>query len=115
MDNFEWFDIPNYDGLYQINEYGDIRSCSYKHNGGWLVLKPRSIRGYLCVDLYFNGRRKTVRNHQMVAIVFLGHNLDNPQVTVNHKDFNSKNNYKDNLEIISLRENSSYKSNRGIG
>lgn len=113
ISKLQWFDIPNYDGLYQVNEYGDIRSTNYKCNGSTCILKPRIIRGYYCVDLYLRTKRKTVRNHQMVAIIFLGHNLDNPNITVNHKDFNSLNNHKDNLEIITLRENSSYKRNRG--
>lgn len=24
ISKLQWFDIPNYDGLYQVNEYGDI-------------------------------------------------------------------------------------------
>lgn len=112
-ESFEWVDIPTFDGRYQVNDFGDVRSVNYKQTGKTAILKPRLIRGYLKVDLYKESRRITISNHQAVAMAFLGHTLDNPKVTVNHKDFNKLNNHKDNLEIISLRENSSYKSDRG--
>ena len=113
MENFEWVDIPTFEGKYQVNEFGDIRSVNYKQTGKLVVLKTRLIRGYLKVDLYKDSRRITISNHQAVAMAFLGHTLGDHNLTVNHKDFNKLNNHKDNLEIISLRENSSYKSDRG--
>ena len=113
MNNREWVDIPRCDGMYQVNEFGDIRSLKYRHTDKPTILKPRLIRGYLAVDLYHKDKRFTISNHQAVAMAFLGHTLDNPRITVNHKDFNKLNNHKSNLEIISLRENSSYKSDRG--
>ena len=113
MENFEWVDIPTYNGRYQVNEFGDIRSFRYGQINKSIVLKPRLIKGYLMVDLYCDKVRFTMGNHRAVAMAFLGHKLGNPKVTVNHKDHNVLNNHKDNLEIISLRENSSFKKNRG--
>ena len=113
MDNFEWLDIPTYNGKYQVNELGDIRSLRYKKTNKPIILKPRLIRGYLKVDLYRDTVRFTMGNHQAVAMAFHGHNLSNPKITVNHKDHNILNNHKDNLEIITLRKNSSLKRDKG--
>lgn len=113
MSSSEWVDIPTFNGKYQVNEFGYVRSVSYKQTGKSAILKSRLIRGYLKVDLYKDSRRITLGNHQAVAMAFLGHNLSNPKITVNHKDHNVLNNHKENLEIISLRKNSSLKKNKG--
>jgi hypothetical protein len=54
-----WKDIKGYEGLYQINEYGEVKSLSriVINNGGKQVLPERILKpsvvgkGYLKVDL----------------------------------------------------------------
>ena len=62
----EWFDIKGYEGLYQINKNGEVRSLPHYtkfkngtsyHNGKLLKLHD-SGKGYLKVDLCKDGKQK---------------------------------------------------------
>ena len=52
----EWRDIPGYDGWYQVNEHGEVRSWRMRGRG-WKRLKdPVMIKGYIkngrhCVNM----------------------------------------------------------------
>lgn len=99
----EWKDVPEYEGLYQINILGEVKSL--KKN---IILKQRICPGgYYMVDLYKNGKRKTIRIHQLLGIVFLGHIPNKYELVIDHIDNNKLNNSLENLQIISQRENSS--------
>ena len=101
-------------GLYEIDEYGNIYS-NYKKD--YLIPIPDKD-GYIKVALS-GGTRKNkcyVRIATLVAIHFIG----NPpkeikDTTVNHKDGKILNNHYSNLEWIERSENSSIRSNKGIG
>lgn len=104
MLNEIWKDIPYYDGLYQISNYGRIKSfCKgdeqYKvqHDNG---------RGYLSVKLYKNGKMKNEYVHRLVALTFIPNPNGLPQV--NHKDEDKQNNHVDNLEWCDARYNNTY-------
>ena len=104
----EWGDVPEYNGIYKVSNFGNVVSYS---RGKRKLLKPRIINGYQHVDLYKNPKRTTFGVHQLVAMVYHGFKKNNKDgLCVNHKDFNRSNNYKDNLEVITIRENSSKRS-----
>lgn len=93
----EWRCVKGYEGLYQISNYGRVRSfhnnpakiLSLKNNSGWYL-------SFRAIDE--NGNRKTLRPHVEVAKAFLG---EIPKgYHVHHKDGNKQNNRVDNLEII---------------
>jgi hypothetical protein len=65
----------------------------------------------LYVNLYDNGKMKSIVIHRIVALLF----IDNPEnkQTVNHKDFNRDNNYFENLEWNTITENIRYSFKRG--
>lgn len=101
-----WRAVCGYEGLYEINEDGAIRSLP--RNG--TVKEPRLIKsrvhktGYLYCCLNKNGNQKNYQVHRLVALAFIP-NLDNkPQV--NHKDGNKLNNNITNLEWVTAHENS---------
>lgn len=107
-----WKDVLGYEDLYQISNFGKVKSIRIYPRGkksGDKILKPSSYRGYLRVCLYKNGISETFQVHQLVAIAFLGHNVCGFELVVNHKDFNRANNHKDNLEIVTMRENGNKK------
>ena len=94
----EWKWIKGYEGLYQISNFGRVKSFhkkkidgeirSVKHSGGW----------YLTLPLLKDGIKKSVRIHQLVAETFIG---PIPKgYHVHHKDGNRQNNRVTNLEII---------------
>lgn len=101
-----WKDIKNYEGFYQINELGEIKTIStnFRNVKPGKISKGRpSKNGYFSVSLTKN---KTVKNfyvHRLVAQAFLG---DCPvRCEVNHKDGVRSNNHLDNLEYVTRSEN----------
>tara|TARA_R100000541_G_scaffold55115_1_gene63845 strand:+ start:62 stop:568 length:507 start_codon:yes stop_codon:yes gene_type:complete len=70
------------------------------------ILKPTvSGDGYNTVGLYKNGKCKTKKVHQLVAIAFLNHKPNGLKLVVDHIDNNPLNNKLGNLQIISQRNN----------
>ena len=104
--NEKWKDIPNYEGLYQINENGDVKSINYKNTNKEGILKPCiNTSGYKMVVLMKNNKRKSYYIHKLVAITFLNHKPCGMKQVINHIDFNKLNNNLNNLEIITQVEN----------
>lgn len=93
-----------YDGLYQVSNYGNVRSLYFSKVR---LLSQFNVKGYLCVYLYDkNHTKKKWYVHRLVASAFLP-NLDNlPEV--NHKDENKSNNCVDNLEWCDKKYNNNY-------
>lgn len=92
-----WKDIVGYEGCYQVNNLGSVRSIKK-------ILKPNlTKKGYYHVTLYNNGIPKTFRLHRIVA----QHFIENPQnkLEVNHIDGNKINNMVNNLEWNTRVEN----------
>ena len=82
--NEEWKDIKEYEGLYQISNYGRIKSlekqlkCKIKNNNTRVqkarIKKNRYDKdGYCRVTLFKNGvkKGKTFFVHRLVAIAFI--------------------------------------------
>lgn len=94
-----WKDIPNYEGIYQASNLGNIRSLDRKvwnyNKKGRILKQNKSTSGYLYVTL--NGKK--YYTHILIAKTFL--NNDKNLEQVNHKDFNKLNNCVNNLEWIS--------------
>lgn len=101
MENEIWKDIPGYEGIYQINEFGEVYMMKYKK----IKKTYKNKKNYILIKLSKNNKEKTFGIHQLVACTFLNHSIDGMKKVVNHKDLNKNNNHKDNLEIISNREN----------
>ena len=111
-----WRDIKDYEGLYQVSNWGRVKSLNYRRTVKERVLKPNKHKsGYLQVTLCKNGKLKHYLVHRLVTEAFL-ENPDNlPQV--NHKDEDKTNNfvgtpendYKDgNLEWCDIKYNINY-------
>ena len=100
-------DVKGFEGLYKISNDGKVWS-EYKKD----FLKSRlSMDGYERVALSSNGKRYEYRVSRLVAEAFV-ENPDNlPQV--NHKDYNTKNNWYENLEWCDNYTNSHYSYDAG--
>ena len=101
-----WKDIKGYEGIYQINVNGDIKSSPRKGTKGGLLKTFEDKDGYLCVGLNKNDKRKTYKVHRLVAMTFIPNNLNLPEI--NHKDEDKTNNHVDNLEWCDHIYNSNY-------
>lgn len=95
----EWRDIPEYEGVYAINDHGDV--FSYRSNK---ILAPvKNGKGYHTVQLSVNGRVKRIKIARVVATLFIANPNGYPQV--NHKDGVKTNDHKDNLEWCTQSHN----------
>jgi hypothetical protein len=107
-----WNDIEGYEGLYQVSNFGRVKSYDFKRITKSSVskfYKGKILKGfvnnlgYLCFDLYCNNKRKNVKAHSLVASAFIRNK--NHQEVVNHKDGNKLNNHFENLEWVSQKQN----------
>lgn len=119
----EWKPVKEYEGLYEVSENGEIRSCDRYINTDILHVKSRLIKGkiirqnkkragYRTVDLCRDGKVKTTLVHRIVAEAF----IPNPDGLrfVNHKDSNRENNAAGNLEWVTSSENRKHGINQGF-
>lgn len=105
-----WKDIPNYEGMYQISNLGNVKSI-YK-NGNTKILTGGIKKGYRQVILVKNKKRKYASVHRLVAETFIPNPNNLPQV--NHKDGNKSNNNVDNLEWCTQSENQIHAYKNGL-
>ena len=104
----EWKDIPEYEGLYRISNFGSVYSLIKDK-----VLKPaKHKRGYEVIVLSKDKKHKTYLVHRLVAKTF----IPNPQnkIEVNHKDGNKNNNNVLNLEWCTREENTRHAFLNGL-
>lgn len=110
-----WRDIPNYEGVYQVSNFGRIKSLSriVKTQRVNRMVSERILsqgfnkNGYMTIHFCKNKHKKTRRVHQLVAIAFLNHEPSGMKLVVHHIDGNKSNNHVGNLQIITQRENTS--------
>lgn len=113
-DSSSWKDISNFEGLYQVNRSGEVRSIARakENNGGTQVVNERLLKqrvdkdGYLAVTLCKSGRHYGRRVSRLVAEAYIPNPLNLP--VVNHKDENKQNNDADNLEWCTVQYNTTY-------
>nr|DAV14644.1 MAG TPA: homing endonuclease [Caudoviricetes sp.] len=115
-----WKDIHGYEGLYQVSDTGYVKSLDrYQSNHstpqfrkGEIKSLRKDTQGYLLLDLYKNGKGKTVRIHRLVAETFISNPLN--KETVNHKDGDKTNNCIENLEWSTSREQNKHYYSLGL-
>lgn len=113
LPNEEWRDIKDFEGLYQVSNYGRVKS--YKRNGNFstLIRKPRiNKQGYLYLNLHKNNTYKTCKIHRLVCETFI--DCIEHKSWVNHKDGNKLNNMVDNLEWCTPSENATHAYNNNL-
>lgn len=112
-----WRELPNYEGLYEISNYGrvkSVRNC-YSSNSTRNYSIPKKVKilkTYLDKDGYYQIRlckeQKYYNHHihRLVAIAFIPNPMNLPQI--NHKDEVKTNNYVGNLEWCTCKYNNNY-------
>lgn len=122
-----WKSVVGCENLYQVSNLGRIRSLDkveiikrirnnkkqeYKQKFKGILLKSKLTQdGYYEICLFKNQKRKFIRTHRVVAFAFIKNEKNKPMI--NHKDCNKLNNNVNNLEWVTVKENSihAYKNN----
>lgn len=120
--NEEWKDVKGYEELYQISNYGRVKSLttwngnkykkSYTKRKKILkCTKQDTCKGKTkyyryCVRLSKNKKSKYIKIHQLVAQAFIPN--PNNYIIINHIDGNPLNNLITNLEWCTPKENSEH-------
>ena len=120
-----WKDIKGYEGLYQVSNFGRVKSLprtiiSQNHFNFFqktikekILSAPKSA-GYPIVTLYKNGVSKIYKVHRLVTETFIPN--PNNLSQVNHKDEDKTNNCVENLEWCDSKYNVNYGTrNKRIG
>lgn len=104
-----WLDINGYEGLYQVSDFGRVRSLGNgQTHKSERILKPTHNRNrlpYQIVSLTKDGITKSFSVHRLVACAFIPCDYcENYQI--DHIDGNPENNCLDNLRWCSAKQNS---------
>ena len=105
-----WKDVPGYVGLYQISNYGRVKSVFRNEICGNMnrkrnekILKPSLRKRYYFVSLSKNGIKYNAVIHRLVAAAFIPNPENKP--CIDHIDGNRTNNHADNLRWVTVKEN----------
>jgi hypothetical protein len=107
-----WKPVNGYEGLYEINESGTVRSL-HKAKHGYIMSQRIDRGGYYTVRLAKpNMKSCTVYVHRLLGYAFIP-NPDNKPI-INHRDGNKLNNSLDNLEFVTHSENMKHAYRLGL-
>lgn len=106
-----WKDIPNFENLYQISNYGRLKSFR-KNKNGRILKNTNKKGGYFSIILYNKNCNLHTRIHRLVAQAFVPNPNNLPQV--NHIDGNKQNNYYKNLEWCTSKQNFEHSKKTGL-
>lgn len=91
---------PYKDTVYQVSNYGRLRNTKTDR-----LLKGKITgAGYREYSIINHGKRVSITAHRMVCEMWLNHDR-NSGLVINHKDGDKLNNFIDNLEIVTHKEN----------
>lgn len=102
MQQLNWKPVHEYEGFYEINESGEIRSL-YKRNFENILPQRIDRGGYFTVKLDKKGKCATRYVHRLLGFAFIPNKEDKP--FINHIDGNKLNNSLENLEWVTHSEN----------
>lgn len=110
----EWRDIAGYEGLYQVSDWGNVRSLDRIINTkkekrcykGRMLKLTNKADGYVLVSLWDTGKGKDYRVHRLVAEAFIPNPENKPHV--DHIDGDRSNNCVWNLRWCTQSENNNF-------
>lgn len=107
-----WRPVVGYEGLYEVSNWGRVKRLAglvMRKNGRrypvtekFLTLRPNE-KGYIRVDLWKDGEKKTKKVHRLVYEAFVGEIPEGMEV--NHMDEDKNNNAVWNLNLLNHKDN----------
>jgi len=115
-----WRDVPDFDGLYEWSDLGRIKSLPKRVRrkaGSFIVTKPKILkqktgREYVSVNLYAEEKPYTLEIHRIMAIAYYPNPENKPEV--NHKNGIKRDNRLVNLEWNTRSENAKHMHDNGL-
>lgn len=109
-----WKDIKNYEGLYQVSTWGNVKRLEREININdrytiilkEIISKPFLSRGYPRIHLTKNKKQRKFLIHRLVALAFIPNPENKP--CVNHKNGIKTDINLDNLEWCTHKENTNH-------
>lgn len=100
-----WKDVERYEGLYQISNYGKVKSFKHRvHGENGVILKPHEYDAYSQYKLSdSNNKEERIPAHRLVATAFIPNPNNYPEV--NHKNGVKTDNRVQNLEWCTRQQN----------
>lgn len=110
MQNEIWKDIPGYEGLYQVSNWGRVKSLNYHQTGRIQIMKPNKLKkgGYLRIRLCKNGDSKRFLVHTLVALAFVPNPDPEHKTQCNHINEITSDNRAVNLNWMTPKENTNW-------
>lgn len=117
----KWRPVETYEGLYEVSDYGRVRSLPREIRGkaGARYIRPGRVLkqktdkdGYRQVGLTVDRKVVSFQVHRLVAAAFVI-KLNSADVTVNHADLDKANNRADNLEWMTQLHNIRHAFDKG--
>lgn len=113
-----WKPISGWEGIYEISNYGRVKSLERMTSTGnrgvpERIRKPNIMKGYHCVTLRYDRKVKVYRIHRLVIEAF-GEAQPTIEHQVNHIDGDKSNNCIWNLEWVTPKENTDHAFNTGL-
>lgn len=120
-----WKPVKGYEGYYKVSNFGRVKSLDryvkHSRNPKHKYLKRGALcslndngNGYLQVHLYQGGKssRRVRYIHRLVADAFIPNIKNKPQV--NHINGDKADNFVDNLEWVTSKENNNHAEHTGL-
>ena len=114
LPNEEWRDIKDFEGLYQVSNYGRIKSLErFRKLYTKKIYVPEIIRkngfdknGYQIIPLNKNSKKYMKKIHRIVAETFISNENDKP--CVDHVNCVVSDNRITNLRWVTVKENTDH-------
>jgi len=100
----QWKEVVNYEGLYEVSNYGRVRNSKTKQ----IKSQHDNGKGYMGTELYKEGTGTRLYVHRLVVEAFIG--IIPKDMEVDHKNNIRNDNRLENLQILTPSENNMKKS-----
>ena len=105
---------PIFGGVYEVSDDGDVKRLKPGRGAmvGHCLAHPIDSSGYPNLSFCVNGKQNQLRQHTVVAAMFLG---DRPEgCEINHKDGDKTNCSASNLEYVTKSDNAKHAHDAGL-